>query len=133
MMMSLGLFVFALDTAPYQELQQRLAWRHPANSRVGVRPALQFTGPDGEAITLAGTLYPGLTGGEPALDELREMADEGEAYPLVDGTGRVYGMFAIERLDIGRETFFQDGAARRLNFSLQLARADDDAGMLTPG
>jgi phage protein U len=35
MMMALGLFVFSLRTASYQELQRVTNWRHPSNSRVG--------------------------------------------------------------------------------------------------
>ncbi|MDB0554464.1 oxidoreductase, partial [Ralstonia solanacearum] len=30
MMMALGLFVFSLDTAPYQEFQRQVGWRHPS-------------------------------------------------------------------------------------------------------
>jgi phage protein U len=51
-MMALGLFVFMMDTVPYQQLQQRFAWRLASNSRVGQRPSHQFLGPDDETITL---------------------------------------------------------------------------------
>ncbi|HFW3091697.1 TPA: phage tail protein, partial [Salmonella enterica subsp. enterica serovar Reading] len=39
MMATLGLFVFVLQTAPYQEMQQEISWRHATNSRIGQRPA----------------------------------------------------------------------------------------------
>ena len=45
MMMALGLYVFGLYTVPYQQLQRQMSWRHPANSRIGKRPARQFLGP----------------------------------------------------------------------------------------
>src|SRR5690554_6157800 len=95
MMMTLGLFVFSLDTAPYQELQRQLAWRHTSTSRVGTTPASQFLGRDDETVTLSGVLLPEVTGGQANLDALERMADAGKAWPLIEGTGRNYGMFAI--------------------------------------
>lgn len=124
MMMALGLFVFALETAPYQNFQQQIGWRHPANNRVGRRPARQFMGPDDETITLSGVLLPELTGGDNTIDVLRGMADAGLSYVLIEGSGRYYGMFVIENMEITRTLFFPDGKARRLEFSLKLARVD---------
>lgn len=45
MMMSLGTFVFSLQTAAYQQLQRQMSWRHPASERVGARAARQYVGP----------------------------------------------------------------------------------------
>lgn len=126
-MMTLGMFVFALPTVPYQELQHQLAWRHPSTSRVGARPARQFLGPDDETITLTGWLAPGFTGGQVSLDSLRNMADRGEAWPLIDGAdGRILGLFVIESLSQTKSLFFADGAPRKIEFSLTLKRVDDD-------
>ncbi len=38
MMMIYGMFVFALDTAAYQELQRQTRWRQEAQGRVGLLP-----------------------------------------------------------------------------------------------
>jgi phage protein U len=124
-MMCLGQFVFALKTLPYQSIQRKNAWRHPSNARVGLRPARQFAGPDDEAITLSGVLLPEFAGDVFALDELREMADEGEAYVLVDGTGKLYGRFVIEDLEETGTVFFRDGTPRRIEFTLNMKRVDD--------
>lgn len=126
MMMALGQFVFSLETAPYQDFQQQLSWRHPSNNRVGRRPARQFLGPEDETITLAGVLLPQLTGGDESIDQLREMGDAGEAYVLVEGTGRYFGLFIIESLQVTRTYFFEDGKARRIEFTLRLTRVDDE-------
>ncbi|WPP47693.1 phage tail protein [Pseudomonas sp. AN-1] len=126
MMMCLGQFVFSLSTLAYQDFQRQTQWRHPSNSRVGARPARQFAGPGDDTITLQGLLAPELTGSIESLDKLREMADTGSAWPLVEGTGRVYGLYAIEGLNEGRTLFFQDGAARRIEFTVNLVRVDDD-------
>lgn len=125
-MMTLGQFVFNLNTVPYQEMQHSAGWRHPSSSRVGLRPGYQFIGPDEETVTLSGVLLPTFTGGQSSLDELRAMADTGKAWPLIDGTGTLYGLFVIEKLDQTRSEFFSDGAARRIEFTLNLKRVDDD-------
>jgi hypothetical protein len=136
-MMALGLFTFMLETVPYQQLQQRLAWRLPSNSRVGKRPAYQFLGPDEESITLSGVLMPELTGGDTALALLKLMADQGKAWPLIEGTGMIYGFYAVESIDTTRTDFFSDGKARRIEFTITLKRTDDtllDAlGIVTRG
>lgn len=126
MMMCLGQFVFSLSTLAYQDFQRQTQWRHPSNSRVGARPARQYAGPGDDTITLQGLLAPELTGSIDSLDKLREMADTGAAWPLVEGTGRVYGLYAIEQLSEGKTLFFQDGASRRIEFTINLTRVDDD-------
>lgn len=124
MMMVLGLFVFNLKTLPYQDLQHSITWRHPTTSRIGQRPASQFIGVDNEIITLSGVLLPELTGGRFTLLFLRKMADQGKAWPLIEGTGLILGWFVIESLNVTKSVFFRDGAARRIEFSLALKRVD---------
>ncbi|QBP10122.1 phage tail protein [Cupriavidus metallidurans] len=124
MMMALGLFVFAMETAPYQEFQQQIGWRHPSNNRVGRRASRQYTGPDDETVTLAGVLLPELSGGDNTIEVLRQMGDTGLSYVLIEGSGRYYGMFELDSLSITRTLFFKDGKARRIEFSLKLTRVD---------
>lgn len=125
MMLALGFFVFSLHTLAYQEFQRQLAWRHPSVSRVGDRPASQYVGQDDETITLAGLLLPELAGTHLSLDVLQAMADTGAAWPLIEGTGRIYGLYVVTGLQITRQVFFDDGAARRIEFSLSLKRVGD--------
>ena len=125
MMMTLGLFVFMLQTAPYQELQQQKQWRHAANNRVGLRPALQYLGPDSDPITLTGVLFPALTGGRLTMMALEQMAETGKAWPLIEGDGTIYGMYVIESISTTKSHFFRDGAARRMEFTITLKRVDE--------
>lgn len=125
MMMALGFFVFSLHTAAYQEMQRQLAWRHASVPRVGDRPASQYVGPDDETITLNGVLLPELAGARISLDVLQAMADTGDAWPLIEGTGRIYGLYVIEGLQTTRSLFFPDGAARRIDFAISLKRVAD--------
>ena len=124
-MMTLGLFVFTLDTLPYQQLQHRIGWRLPGNSRVGQRKSVQFLGPDDETVSLSGVLLPEITGGDTALALLRAQADQGRAWPLIDGTGEIWGYYVIESMDAARTYFHTDGKARRIEFTIALKRVDD--------
>ncbi|OHV11192.1 phage tail protein [Kushneria phosphatilytica] len=126
MLMALGMFVFETSTVPYQQLQRRTEWRHASQSRVGDRPAYQFIGQGADTITLSGTLYPELTGGRVDLDQIRDMADQGKAWPLVEGSGRQYGLWVVTGVDETSSTLFRDGAAAKIEFSLTLEHVDDN-------
>ena len=128
MMMTLGLFVFMLKTVPYQELQHQRSWRFPTSSRVGVRPSVQFLGPDNDTITLSGVLLPEITGGRLSLYALEQIAELGRAWPLIEGSGTIYGMFVIESLSQTKAEFFQSGDCRRIEFTLTLKRTDESLG-----
>ncbi|EOI6839023.1 phage tail protein [Yersinia enterocolitica] len=125
MMMALGMFVFMLQTVPYQDFQHQMAWRHPSNARIGKRPSSQFLGPDEESITLSGVLYPELTGGKVSLMALQLMAETGKAWSLIEGNGAIHGMFVIETLSRTKSLFFSDGSARKIEFTLTLKRTDE--------
>lgn len=125
MMLALGLFVFALKTVPYQQLQRHTQWRHPSNSRIGQRPAHQFTGTGEDSITLSGTLFPEVTGGQISITMLRTMADTGKAWPLIRGDGIIYGEYVIEDMSETGTLFFRDGAPRQIDFSLKITRVDE--------
>ncbi|OKB01041.1 phage tail protein [Aeromonas salmonicida subsp. salmonicida] len=130
MMMTLGWFVFMRSTVAPQSQQDEKAWRHPGNNRIGARPAYQFLGPDEETSTLSGVLLPELTGGPIALDMLNLMADSGQAFPLIQGDGVMRGSFVIEGISTTRSEFFQDGSARKIEFSIKLKRVDDNDSSL---
>jgi len=124
MLAALGLFVFDLPTALFDELERRSDWRHTSVPRFGARPASQYVGPGPDTINLRGALVPEIAGRQAALETLRTMADDGEAWPLVDGAGRVFGNFVIVALDERQGWFVDNGVPRRIDFNLQLERDD---------
>lgn len=124
MMMTLGTFVFSLPTLAYQQFQRQMAWRHASSERITARPANQFLGPGDESMELTGLVSPEITGTQASLDVLRDMADDGEPMPLVEGTGKVYGAYVILAVNTTATLFFSDGAARRIEFTLSLRRVD---------
>lgn len=126
MMLALGMFVFSLSTAAYQELQRQTEWRHGSNNRIGAVPARQFLGRGDDTITLPGIILPELAGSALSLDAIRLMANTGKAWPMVEGSGRIYGLWVIESLGETKTFFFRDGTPRRIEFNISLKRIDDD-------
>ena len=126
-LLALGLFLFAIDTLPYAELQRRMDWRHGKAERHGARPASQYLGPGDDKITINGSIVPELAGrggSYSSLSRLREMAASGDAWPLVDGAGTVLGSFRIMAVDERQSAHVPGGFARKIDFAVDLERAD---------
>ncbi|MDD9341746.1 MAG: phage tail protein [Providencia heimbachae] len=126
MMMIYGMFVFELRTAPYQTFNHTLDFRHVKNDRVGKSAKWQYAGPGEDKITLAGTLYPEVTGGDVSLELLKTSAYMARPMPLIEGTGMIYGMYVITNLVTERTEFFTDGKAKKIDFNLSLSRVSED-------
>lgn len=126
MLMSLGMFPFSLPTLAHEDLSRRTAWRHATSQRIGQRDATQFVGPGEETISIGGTAYAELTDGRACLDQLRAMADSGDAWPLVDGAGMIFGAFIIQTLDERHKALFADGTPRAIDFQIELLRVDSE-------
>ncbi len=125
MMMIYGMLPFMRQTLPYDELQHSTDYRWPTNSRVGRRASAQFIGSGDEKITLSGELRPEITGGAVSLLTLKAMADEGRAWPLIGGNGKIYGMYVTESVAATHSEFYSDGSARKITFTLSLLRVDE--------
>ncbi|TAJ73000.1 MAG: phage tail protein [Sphingobium sp.] len=123
-LMTLGMFIFGMDTIPYQDLQRRMSWRHEESERFGMRAASQFAGPGDDAITIAALIVPEVAGSYGAIDRLVEMADTGDNWPLVDGLGRVLGQYRIDAIDLGHVGIMAGGLPRGQNFTMELKRVD---------
>ncbi|MGR7928178.1 phage tail protein, partial [Escherichia coli] len=64
-------------------------------------------------------------GGRLSLMAIELMADEGRAWPLIDGTGMIHGMYVIDKVTHNHTELFSDGAAKKIEFSLSLKRVDE--------
>jgi len=127
MMMVYGLFVFALDTLPYQQLRQSRSWRYVKNERVGRSAKWQYVGSGENQVTLSGTLYPEITGGNLSLGAVATMAYAGLPWPLIDGVGTIYGMYVLTGLEQTHQELDRYGNAKKIEFSISLQRVDEDA------
>lgn len=130
MMMIFGMFVFSIPTATYQSLQRSTTWRHASNSRVGQAPAYQYTGPGEDTITLDGSIVPEF-GSQLSLTALRLMGNTGKSFPLIDGNGKVYGMWKLDSVDETQTYFFNNGKPRKVEFSLKLSKTGSAGSLVT--
>ncbi|WP_446896743.1 phage tail protein [Citrobacter freundii] len=126
MMMVFGMFVFMLRTTPYQQLQQSQEWRHVKNERVNQSAGWQYIGTGDDNIALSGVLYPEITGGNLSLSALETIGYAGRPWPLIEGTGRIYGMYVLTRLERGKSEFDRFGNPKKIEFTLSLSRVDAD-------
>lgn len=127
MLMSLGMFIFEIPTLAHDELQRTTDWRFAKAPRIGARDAVQFLGPGDEKVNLGGVVYAEIADGRVSLDQLREMAAAGEALPLLDGRGTVFGDFIIQGMNERHSWLMADGTPRKIDFALDLLRVDSPA------
>ncbi len=57
---------------------------------------------------------PEITGGRLSLLALEQMRNQGKAWPLIEGSGTIYGMYVIEGLNQTKTEFFRDGIRARI-------------------
>lgn len=127
-MMAIGPFRFSMSTAAYQRLTRTSEWRWPAQNVIGGKPVKQFVGPGEDRIEIQGAIYPAFRRQRQGLAQLaymREAAAMGEPHLMVDGTGRVWGLFVIESVTEDQAVFFADGAPRKIEFSMSLSAYGD--------
>ena len=131
-MMSLGLFVFTINTAMFDQMQRDNKFLWAKKMSVGRGPLYQFVGVDDETISLSGILVPPITGGAEELEKLRAMGKQGKSWNLVSGTGEDLGAWFIENVSESGSLFKADGTARKIDFSMNLKLAPnlDDLGKL---
>lgn len=131
-MMRLGLFKFSLGTAAYQELNRSAQYTWARQSRIGTNDALQFTGIGPETVDLRGAIFPLFKGGEGQVAKLRLQASIGIPLPLIDGRGRVWGLWCVEQVGERQSVFLDTGAAKKIEFDLRLTRYDGGLRALLP-
>lgn len=124
-LLSIGLFGFSVSTLAHDDLRRRCDWTHATQARVGARDALQYVGPGQDRISIGGAAYAELSDGAASIDQLRDMADTGEAFPLVDGAGTVFGNYVIMGIDEARKYLYPDGTPRKIEFTVDLLRVAD--------
>lgn len=125
-MLALGAYRFSIDTAAYENLERSSAWRWASVERVGARPAQQYIGPGEDTITMSGVIYPYYKGGLGQVSSMRAEAAKGEPLLMLDGTGRVWGLYCITEVRETQTTFFSGGQPRKIDFNISLTAYGDD-------
>ena len=127
MLMCLGQFPFTTDTLTFTEIQRQRSWQYADNAVAKGRKKRQFIGAGDETISLPGLIYQEYGfGNRFAIDELAAMADTGQGFVLVDGSGYLYGIFTIDSIDETKQVLLFNGVPRKVDFTIKLTRVDDE-------
>lgn len=124
MMMCYGFFVFSLKNLPYQTMKINKSWNYVANERVNRRPALQYTGPNNDTVTLSGSIYTEITNGRPSLELLERMAYLKTPLPLIEGTGVPLGFFVLVSVERTHSELNRNGSPLKIDFTMVLKKVD---------
>ena len=104
--------------------------------RLSRDPALQFTGPGEEVISIEGRLFPHMFGGLKTLDALREAGRAGQPLMLtryyvlsdpIQYVAETIGKFVIRRIRKNETHIASHGLAHKVDFTLELAMYGEDS------
>ena len=122
-MMAIGQYKFAANTAAYQELRRVSEYRWQEQSRIGRDPAMQYNGKGRETIDLSGVIYPAEFKTGDQVAEMRKAADVGKPLTLISAKGQVgevHGDWVIKRIEETGTIFVAGGAPRKVEFRMSL-------------
>jgi len=119
-MMKLGRYTFGVDTAAFQSFSRQSQYSWASQERIGREPALQYSGPGQDKVTLPGVMLPVYAGGLGQLDEMRTQAAQGQPLLMIDGRGGIHGYWVILSIRETQKHFLSGGVPRRVDFSLEL-------------
>jgi phage protein U len=122
----LGDFQFDLPNGVPQTLDHSADYRWEEQGRILRDPAQQFVGPGSQTINLDGVMFPGFSGRQSSMEQLRTIARQGKPVMLTDGLGKVYGKWAIKTVRESKGTFAPGGGARQIEFNVQLVFYGED-------
>lgn len=124
-LLSWGDLQFAASSG-YAAMSREALFRHAAVERLGARPQRHWLGPGEQTATLSGVTFPAWASPSATVDAMRAAAAAGEARLLLDGLGAALGRWALLRVSESWAALHADGRPRRIEWSLELARAGDD-------
>lgn len=119
-LLMLGSFAFSLNTAVFQSQERTTDYRWASIERFGQNDAMQFTGFGDDVITLPGVIYPNFQGGAGQVEQLRQLAAQGQPQRLISATGTVMGYWVITRVRETQANYAADGSFLKQEFSVEL-------------
>ncbi|CDF81956.1 pyocin R2_PP, tail formation protein [Pseudomonas knackmussii B13] len=123
-------FYFNLSTAAFDKLVRDTQYSWAAQPRLGLSPALQFTGQGAETLTLSGTIAPLLGAGVGQVQKLRDMATLSVPLSLSrtsnGNSEQLLGNWCITRITENQSSLLNDGTPRSQEFTLEFTRYGDD-------
>ena len=120
--LALGPFSFHATRFGFYGLGRELSTRWADIDIAGGLNQLQWTGGEGDAVLIAGVLFPEEFGGLGTMEALRGAAESGAVLPLVSLGGNVYGMHVIEGVSEEQSHHDAWGLPRKDEYRIRLRR-----------
>jgi hypothetical protein len=118
----LGGFVLEANAYAIDKFGRKTPYRWESQNRLVNEPALQFTGPGTETISLTGVAHLSFKGKMYQLDALREIAAEGKPKRLITGGGQNLGKFVITSISDSYSELMDDHRAKKNAYSIELKK-----------
>ncbi|MGJ7548180.1 phage tail protein [Pseudomonas alloputida] len=119
-------FYFNLDTAAFDELQRRTAFRWAGQERLTRDIAQQAVGQGEDTLSIKGAVFPLFKGGISQLDALRSIGKQLLPVSLTTGYGAVLGNWCLQKVDEDQSALLAGGIPRKQGFSLEFTKYGDD-------
>lgn len=117
--MALGGFIFGLATEfPYDRLERSSSGGWVDLDIIASKPKSHQTGQGLEELRLSGKAMRAT--GMARLDQLRELQNARTPHPLVDGIGRNWGRWRVDKVSESQSNIIDDGTAMLIEWTLEL-------------
>lgn len=121
-------FQFSISTAAYQSFRRSSQYRWQEQSRLQTQAFQQFIGVGSETIDLDGIIYPHYMGGLGQINQMREIAKQGQALTLITmkfSEGENIGRWCIKEITENRTEFTTGGIPLKIEFSISMSAYGD--------
>lgn len=114
-----------IDTTPFNahKVEREYGGDFAVKDLIGASRAREFSGPADSSLKLEGVLFPYALGGLTELERLEQMAESGEAFPVMRGDNRALGFFVIEKVAESSSYLSGQGVGRRIEYAISMQRA----------
>ncbi|CAM3403358.1 phage tail protein [Pseudomonas plecoglossicida] len=119
-------YYFNLDTAAFDELMRKTAFRWAGQERLTRHIAQQAVGQGEDRLTIKGAIFPLFKGGIGQLSELRTIGSRLQPLTLTTGYGEVLGNWCLLNVDEEQGALLAGGIPRKQSFSLEFVAYGND-------
>ncbi|MFG0466652.1 phage tail protein [Pseudomonas putida] len=117
---------FNLDTAAFDELTRKTAFRWAGQERLTREIAQQAVGQGEDRLTIKGAIFPLFRGGIGQLNELRSIGRRLQPLTLTTGYGEVLGTWCLLSVDEEQGALLPGGIPRKQGFNLEFVAYGND-------
>jgi len=119
-------YYFNLDTAAFDELSRKTAFRWAGQERLTRDISQQAVGQGEDRLTIKGAIFPLFRGGIGQLNVLRSIGRRLQPLTLTTGYGEVLGTWCLLSVDEEQAALLAGGIPRKQGFNLEFVAYGND-------